>query len=173
MGTGMGMPSVGIYAYELIHTFGVKNLIRIGSCGAMQEDLKLFDIIVALGASTNSNFASQYKLQGTFAPTASWSLLNRATEVAKEKSIPVHVGNILTSDIFYNNDEQAMYAWKEMGILAEDMETAALYMLASKAGVNALTLLTVSDHMITHEEASTSERQTAFTQMMSIALELA
>lgn len=173
MGTGMGMPSVGIYAYELIHTFGVKNLIRIGSCGAMQEDLKLYDIIIALGASTNSNFACQYKLQGTFAPTASWSLLNQATEVAKEKSIPVHVGNILTSDIFYNNDEQAMYAWKEMGILAEDMETAALYMMASKAGVNALTLLTVSDHMITHEQASTAERQTAFTQMMAIALELA
>lgn len=173
MGTGMGMPSMGIYSWELIHVFGVKNLIRIGSCGAMQSSLKLYDVVVAMGASTNSNFACQYNFQGTYSAIASWSLLKKAAKVAENKAIPITVGNILTSDIFYNNDDEAMGKWREMGILAEDMETAALYMNAAKAGVNALSILTVSDHMITHEEATTEERQTAFTKMMDIALELA
>lgn len=173
MGTGMGMPSMGIYAHELIHIFGVKNLIRIGSCGAMQNSLKLYDVVMAMGASTNSNFACQYNFQGTYSAIASWKLLSKATQVATIKNIGYTVGNILTSDIFYNNDEDAMKRWQEVGILAEDMETVALYMTAAKAGVQALSILTVSDHLITHEEASTEERQTAFTKMMEIALELA
>lgn len=173
MGSGMGMPSIGIYSWELINVFGVKNLIRIGSCGAMQEHLNLYDVIIGIGASTNSNYASQYKLPGTYAPIASWKLIEKAKKVADEKNIPVHMGNILSSDIFYNDDKDAMQAWMKMGILGVEMEAAALYMNAARAGVNALCILTVSDHIITHEETTPEERQTAFTKMMEIALELA
>lgn len=173
MGTGMGMASIGIYSWELINVFGVKNLIRIGSCGAMQNELGLYDVIIGMGASTNSNFASQYNFKGTYAAVASWNLLEKAVSVAKEKEIPVTVGNILSSDIFYNADPNAMKPWMDMGILAVEMEAAALYMNAAKGGANALCILTVSDHLITHEETSPEERQTAFTKMMEIALELA
>lgn len=173
MGTGMGMPSIGIYSFELIHTYGVKNLIRVGSCGAFQEHLNLYDIIIGMGASTNSNFASQYGLPGTYAPTASWTLLKKAVDLADEKGYPVNVGNILSSDIFYDDNPDAWKKWAKMGVLAVEMEAAALYMNAARAGVNALCILTVSDSLVTHEATTSEERQTAFTKMMEIALELA
>ncbi|WP_432666431.1 purine-nucleoside phosphorylase [Wukongibacter baidiensis] len=173
MGTGMGMPSMAIYSWELINVFGVKNLIRIGSCGAMQEDLKLYDIIFAMGACTNSNYASQYNLPGTYAPIASWKLLEKAKKIADEKNIDVNVGNILSSDIFYNDDSEAIKKWMNMGVLGVEMEAAALYMNAARAGVNALCILTVSDHILTREETTPEERQNSFTKMMEIALEFA
>ncbi len=172
MGTGMGMPSIGIYSYELITKFGVKNLIRIGSCGALQENLKLYDIIIGQGASTNSNFASQYQLPGTFAPIASYDLLSRAVETGKKLNIDTHVGNILSSDIFYDDNEKAHLLWKKMGILGVEMEAAALYMNAARLGANALCILTVSDHIITHEEITAEKRETAFLNMMKISLEM-
>jgi len=173
MGTGMGMPSIGIYSYELIHEYGVENLIRVGSCGSYQENLKLYDVVIGMSASTNSNFASQYDFPGTYAPTASWKLLSKAVEVANKKGTPVTVGNILSSDIFYNDQTDAWKKWARMGVLAVEMEAAALYMNAAKAGVNALCILTVSDSLVTHEATTSEERQTAFTKMMEIALELA
>lgn len=173
MGTGMGMPSIGIYSYELIHTYGVENLIRVGSCGAFQKSLNLYDVIIGMSASTNSNFASQYDLNGIYAPTASWKLLSKAVEVAKEKGTPVTVGNILSSDIFYDDNPDVWKKWAKMGVLAVEMEAAALYMNAARAGVNALCILTVSDSLVTHEVTTSEERQTAFTKMMEIALELA
>ena len=172
MGTGMGVPSTAIYSWELINVFGVKNLIRIGSCGAMQENIKLYDIILAMGAATNSNYAKQFNLPGEFPITASYELLEKAKKVADEKNCKVHVGNVLSSDVFYNADETATEKWAKMGILAEEMETTALYLNAASAGVKALTILTVSDHMITHEQTTQEERQTSFTKMMEIALDL-
>ena len=173
MGTGMGMPSIGIYTYELIHNYGVENLIRVGSCGSYQPDLNLYDVVIGMSASTNSNFASQYEFPGTYAPTASWKLLSKAVETAKEKGTPVRVGNILSSDIFYNDNPDAWKKWAKMGVLAVEMEAAALYMNAARAGAHALCILTVSDSLVTHEETTSEERQTAFTKMMEIALELA
>lgn len=173
MGTGMGMPSIGIYSYELIHFYGVKNLIRIGSAGSIQEDVKVRDIVIGMAASTNSNFARQYDLPGTYAPNASWKLLKRATDVAKEKGINVTVGNVLSSDVFYDDNPDAWKKWAKMGVLAIEMEAAALYMNANRAGANALCILTISDSLVTHELTSAEERQTTFTQMMEIALELA
>ncbi len=173
MGTGMGMPSIGIYSYELIHEYGVRNLIRVGSCGSYQPDLNLYDVVIGMSASTNSNFASQYGFPGTYAPTASWKLLSKAVEVAREKGTPVRVGNILSSDIFYNDNPDAWKKWAAMGVLAVEMEAAALYMNAARAGADALCILTVSDSLVTHEATTSKERQTAFTKMMEIALELA
>ncbi|WP_414054458.1 purine-nucleoside phosphorylase [Macrococcus equi] len=174
MGTGMGIPSIGIYSYELIHTFGVKNLIRVGSCGAMQEDINVYDVIIAQGASTDSNYVNQYGLPGHFAPIADFDLLSRAKKLADEKGVPNHVGNVLSSDIFYNADQQATDKWRSMGILAVEMESAGLYMNAAYAGgdVRALGIFTVSDHLLTHEETTPEERQTSFTKMMEIALEI-
>lgn len=173
MGTGMGMPSIGIYSYELINFYGVRNLIRVGSSGAFQEDIKVRDIIIGMSASTNSNYASQYGLPGTYAPTASWSLLKKAVDAAAQKGIEVKVGNILSSDIFYDDDADAWKKWARMGVLAVEMEAAALYMNAARAGANALCILTVSDSLVHHEYVSAEERQNTFTQMMEIALELA
>ena len=173
MGTGMGMPSIGIYSYELIHFYGVKNLIRIGSAGSYQENVKVRDIVIGMAASTNSNFASQYGLAGTFAPTASWELLKKAVDVAHSKGIEPKVGNILSSDIFYDDDPDMWKNWAKMGVLAVEMEAAALYMNAARAGANALCILTISDSLVTHEATTAEERQHSFTQMMEIALELA
>ncbi|AID44304.1 purine nucleoside phosphorylase [Candidatus Arthromitus sp. SFB-mouse-Japan] len=172
MGTGMGMPSIGIYSYELITKFGVKNLIRIGSCGAIQENLNLYDIVIGQGASTNSNFASQYGLPGTFAPIASYDLLSKAVESANKLGIHVNVGNILSSDIFYDDNNDSYLLWKKMGILAIEMEAAALYMNAARLGVKALCILTVSDNIITREETTAEERQTAFNKMMELSLDV-
>lgn len=172
MGTGMGMPSIGIYSYELIHFYGVKNLIRVGSCGAMQPNLALKDIVLAMSSSTVSGFGGQYNLPGTYAPTASWKLLKMAVDSADEKNIPVHVGNILSSDVFYDADPEAWKKWAGMGVLAVEMETSALYMNAAYAGVDALTILSVSDSLVNHQFMSAEERQTAFTAMMELALSI-
>lgn len=173
MGSGMGIPSIGIYSYELIHFYGVKNLIRIGSCGSIREDVKIRDVIIGMGACTNSNYAAQYELPGTYAPIASWELLNKAVTVANEKGIDVKVGNILSSDTFYDAQKDSWKKWASMGVMGIEMEAAALYMNAAYAGVNALCILTVSDSLVTHELTSAEERQNTFTQMMEIALELA
>jgi purine-nucleoside phosphorylase len=173
MGTGMGMPSIGIYSFELINFYGVKNLIRIGSCGSMQKDVNIRDIVLGMSASTNSNYASQYGLPGSYSPTASWKLLKKAVDAAQKSNIGIKVGNILSSDIFYNDDCEAWKKWAGMGVLAVEMEAAALYMNAARAGVDALCILTVSDSLVTHEETTSEERQNSFTQMMEIALEIA
>lgn len=173
MGTGMGVPSIGIYSWELINVFGVKNLIRIGSAGALQDNLNLYDIVIGMGASTNSNYASQFNLPGQYAVTASYELLEKAKKTADEKGQKVHIGNILTSDTFYNADKSAAGKWKDMGVLCIEMEAAALYLNAAQAGVNALCILTISDHIFRAEETTSEERQTSFTKMMEIALELA
>ena len=173
MGTGMGPASIGIYSYELIHTFGVKNLIRIGTCGALQPQVKLYDVILGLGSSTNSNYMHQYNIPGNFSLTASFDLLLKAYNKAQDMGQRLHVGNILCSEVFYNSDQKAMENWIKMGVLAVEMESTALYANAAAAGVNALTILTVSDSLVTGEETTPEERQTAFTKMMEIALDLA
>ena len=173
MGSGMGVPSIGIYSYELMNFFDVKRVIRIGSIGALQKDIPLYDVIVGASASTDSNFLSQYNLPGTYAPTASWNLLKGITDEAERQDVPVHVGNILSSDIFYNADETANDRWARMGVLGVEMECAALYANAAYAGVEALGLFTVSDNIVTGERATAEERQNAFTQMMELALPMA
>lgn len=173
MGSGMGMPSIGIYSYELIHFYGVKNLIRVGSCGAYSEDLKLYDIVIGMGACTNSNYAHHHDLPGTFSAICSWDLLYKAKQVADEKNIDIHVGNILSSDVFYNSNPEVYKKWAAMGVLAVEMEAYSLYLNAAAAGVNALTILTVSDSLVTKLETTSDERETGFTKMMEIALEIA
>ncbi len=173
MGGGMGMPSIGIYSYELFNFYKVDNIIRIGTAGSMNENVKVRDVVVALGASTNSNYAAQYCLPGTFAPIASYDLVSAAVNVAKEKNINTVVGNILSSDTFYCADKTATDKWINMGILAVEMEAAALYMNAAQAKKNALCLLTISDSLVTGESLSAEDRQTSFTDMMEIALEIA
>ncbi|MBV1757894.1 MAG: purine-nucleoside phosphorylase [Dethiosulfatibacter sp.] len=172
-GTGMGMPSIGIYSHELIVDYGVRNLIRIGSCGSFREDVKVRDVILAMSASTNSNFASQYGLPGTYAPTASYELLEKAKKSADQKNIPVIIGNILSSDIFYDANPDVWKKWAALGVLGVEMEAAALYMNAAKLGANALAILTVSDNVATHEMTTAEEREKTLTDMMEIALELA
>lgn len=173
MGTGMGIPSIGIYSYELIHTFGCKKLIRIGSCGAMQDNINLYDIIFAQAASTDSNYVNQYGLAGHFSPIASYNLLEKAVREARENNINFHVGNVLSSDIFYSANKNAEKQWERMGILGVEMESAALYMNAAYAGVEALGVFTVSDHLIHKKYTTSKERERAFTDMIEIALSLA
>lgn len=173
MGTGMGIPSISLYSYELIHFFDVKNLIRVGSCGAMQEGLDLYDVVIAQGASTDSNYLSQFGVPGTYAPLSSYRLLEKAKRIADDREQRVHVGNVLSSDIFYNADPDAIGRWTKMGILAVEMESAGLFVNAAAAGVDALGIFTVSDNLITHAVTTPEERQTAFTNMIEIALELA
>ncbi len=172
MGTGMGCPSIGIYTYELIHFYGVKKLIRIGSCGAIQKDLQLGDIVMAIAASTDSNFAHQYRLPGTFSAAASYELLHKAVESAERNGYRYTVGNVVSSDIFYG-DIPAYDDWAKMGILAAEMESFALYCNAARAGVQALGIFTVSDSIVNGEEMSPQARQTSFTNMMKVALETA
>ncbi|EEI78855.1 Purine nucleoside phosphorylase [Corynebacterium striatum] len=173
MGTGMGMPSIGIYSWELIHNYGVKNLIRVGSIGALQENINLHDVIVASAASTDSNFLSQYNLPGQYSPTASWKLLKALVDEAEKQVAHIHVGNILSSDVFYNFDQTVNDRWAHMGVLGVEMESAALYAIAAEAGVNALGLFTVSDNIAADTHLSAEERQTAFHTMMKLALPLA
>ena len=173
MGTGMGMPSIGIYSWELIHFYGVKNLIRVGSAGSLQPNIHVRDIVIGMGASTNSSYAAQYGLPGPIAPIASWTLLQKAVAIAGNRSIPVHVGNILSSDTFYDNDPDSWKKWAKMGVLAVEMEAAALYLNAMRGGANALCILTISDSLVTHESTTAEERQKTFTAMMDIALALA
>lgn len=174
MGSGMGMPSIGIYSYELFNFYDVDNIIRVGSAGSISERVSVKDIILAMGACTNSNYMSQYHLPGTFAPIADYRLLKAADEVATDKGLNVKVGNVLSSDTFYNVDaETATPAWKKMGVLAVEMEAAALYANAAYAGKSALCILTVSDSILTGEALSAEERQTGFSQMLELALEIA
>ena len=173
MGGGMGIPSIGIYSYELYEMYGVENIIRIGSAGGYADELKLGDLVIGMGASTNSNFAHQYNLPGTFAPIADYDLLRRAVESAEKLNVPVKVGNILSSDTFYDDNPDAKLAWKKMGVLAVEMEAAGLYMNAARLGKKALCMLTISDHLFTGEELSAEERQVGFRNMMEVALELA
>jgi len=171
--SGMGVPSISIYAYELINSYHVKNIIRIGTCGSLQEDVKLKDVVIAMAASHDSNINLQRFRGMTYAPTASFSLLRKAYDTAQKLNIPVKVGNIFTTDTFYCDDSEEWKIWSNYGVLAVEMETAGLYTLAAKYDVNALTILTVSDSLVTREAATAEERQTAFTQMMEIALEMA
>ena len=173
MASGMGMPSIGIYSYELYNFFGVDNIIRVGTTGAISKDVNVRDIVIAMGACTNSNYASQYGLPGTFAPIASYALMKTAIEKAQLLGAKIHVGNCLSSDTFYCDDPEATAKWRKMGVLCIEMETAALYMNAARSGKNALGIFTVSDHIITGESTTSDERQSSFTQMMEIALDTA
>lgn len=173
MASGMGMPSIGIYSYELFNFFEVENIIRVGTAGSLDKNLKLRDIVLAIGASTNSAYASQFCLNGTFSATASYGLLNAAHDIAISKNMNCHVGNVLSSDNFYNADITANEKWIKMGIKCIEMEAAALYMNAARANKNALAILTISDNIITGEATTAKERQIAFTDMMEVALETA
>ena len=173
MGGGMGMPSIGIYSYELFNFYDVDQVIRIGSAGALQDHIKVMDVVIGMGACTDSNYAYQYGLPGTFAPIADYELLNRAVETAKRQGTNVVVGNVLSSDVFYNAMSNVNDLWRDMGVLAVEMEAAALYMNAAKAGKKALCMLTISDHLYTGESLSAEDRQLGFGKMMEIALELA
>lgn len=173
MASGMGMPSIGIYSYELYHFFGVKNILRVGSAGGMQPHVHVRDIILGMGACTDSRYAAQFNLPGTFAPIADFGLLSIAKRITEEREIPHHVGNLISSDVFYGDDPTASERWRKMGVLAVEMEAAALYMNAARAGRRALAICTVSDHLLTGEATSAEERQNSFTQMMEVALETA
>jgi len=173
MASGMGMPSIGIYSYELYNFFGVENIIRIGSAGGISPDVKLRDIIIGQGASTTTNFAVQYGLEGTFAPIADYKLMKRAIEEADKIGASYIVGNLLSSDIFYNANPEASKKWQRMGILGVEMEAAALYMNAAYAGKRALAICTVSDHLFTGEALDAESRRSSFTEMMEIALNTA
>ncbi|TFB09385.1 purine-nucleoside phosphorylase [Candidatus Atribacteria bacterium MT.SAG.1] len=172
-GTGMGIPSISIYLNELITSYKAKNLIRIGSCGSMQPDIKIRDVILAMSASTDSHI-NKIRFNGMdYAPTANFNLLKRAHDIALEKDIPIKVGSVLTTDTFYHDDPDSWKYWANYGILAVEMETAVLYTLAAKFKVNALSILTVSDSLVTREETTSEERQKTFNQMVEVALGLA
>ena len=170
MASGMGMPSIGIYSYELYNYFGVENIIRVGSAGAMQENIRLRDIVMGMGACTESGFVNQYHLPGVFSPIADFRLLCAAVEQAKKLGVNYHVGNLLSSDHFYYDDPEDNVKWRKMQVMAVEMEAAALYMNAARAGKCALAICTVSDHLISHEALTTGERQTSFNQMIEVAL---
>lgn len=172
-GGGMGIPSVGIYTYELFNFYEVEQIVRIGTAGTLSDKVNLRDVVIGVGASTDSAYAAQYNLPGTFAPIADFDLARKAVETGERLGIRTVAGNILSSDIFYNNDEDALSKWAKMGVLAAEMEAAALYMNAAKVGKKALCLLTISDHIYTGEALSAEERQVGFGKMMEIALELA
>lgn len=173
MGGGMGMPSIGIYSYELFHFYEVDSIIRIGTAGGISDNVKLRDVLIGMGASTNSNYAAQYKLPGTFAPIADFDLLRKAVLAAEKLNIKTVVGNVLSSDTFYGDDKDANDLWRKMNVLAVEMEAAALYMNAARAGKKALCILTISDHIYTGEALSAEDRQSTFQDMMKIALEIA
>ena len=174
MASGMGIPAIGIYSWELYNFYDVDNIIRIGSAGAMRDDLKLMDIVAGQGACTDSNFAHQFELNGTFAPIADYTLLSNCVEAAKEKGIDMKVGHILSSDNFYspaNCDDSTK--WRDMGVMAVEMEAAGLYMNAARAGKRALCICTISDHLYRSEALSSEQRQLSLTQMIEIALDTA
>ncbi|QXP58279.1 purine-nucleoside phosphorylase [Olleya sp. HaHaR_3_96] len=173
MGTGMGVPSISIYAHELITHFGVKNLIRVGSAGSYQEHIKIRDVVLAMAASSNSG-VNELRFGGAdYAPTASFDLFQKAVEAAKIKNIPIKAGNVFTSDEFYTDDFESYKKWSKFGVLCVEMETAGLYTVAAKHNVNALTICTISDSLVTGEKTTSKERETTFKEMIDIALELA
>lgn len=174
MASGMGMPSIGIYSYELFNFFDVKTILRVGSAGALNPAIKVRDIVLGQGACTNSAYASQYGLPGIYAPIASYNVLRTCADIGAEMGLPIHVGNLLSSDTFYaDNGAEANAAWTKMGVMAIEMEAAALYMNAARSGKQALALCTISDHIVTGEATSAEERQNSFTQMMELALKTA
>ena len=173
MASGMGIPSMGIYSYELFNFYDIDNIIRIGTAGSIHPDLKIRNVVLAMGACTDSNYGAQYELPGTFAPIASFELLRKAVRVIEEMgNIGYKVGNVVSSEVVYS-DRQTTAAWQKMGALAIEMESAALYMNAARAGKNALTICTISDSLVTGEVTTAEERQTSFADMMKIALEIA
>ncbi|MCD7841532.1 MAG: purine-nucleoside phosphorylase [Lachnospiraceae bacterium] len=172
MASGMGMPSIGIYSYELFHFYNVENIIRIGTAGALQPDLKIRDLVLGMGACTDSNYAAQFELPGTFAPIASYELLKNAAAAAEAMGVNYRVGNLVSADVFYN-DRPTTEKWQKMGALAVEMEAAALYMNAARAGKNALAICTISDSMVTGEVTTSEERQTSFNDMVKVAMEIA
>ena len=171
-GHGMGMPSIGIYSYELYNFYGVETIIRTGSAGAYHPDLKLGDVMIAIGACTDSNYAAQYNLPGQFSPTADFALARAAVEKAEQMGIRYRVGNILSSDVFYGDDAERWKQWQKMGVMGVEMEAAALYMNAARSGKKALCFCTVSDSLVTGEACSAEQRQTSFTNMMEIAFDI-
>ncbi len=173
MASGMGMPSIGIYSYELFNFFGVENIIRIGSAGGLADSVQLRDIIIGMGACTNSAYQDQYNLNGNFAPIASFELLSHAVDEAKAIGVRYQVGNLLSSDVFYHADPNFNQGWYKMGVLGVEMEAAALYMNAAAAGKRALAICTVSDHILRGEALDADARQNTFTDMMTIALNVA
>ena len=179
MASGMGMPAIGIYSHELFTGYGVDNSIRVGSAGSIQENIHLYDLVIAQGACTDSNWAKQFHLPGTFAPIASWELLTEAVKAAEARGATYHVGNVNSSDVFYGDHEgvpeglDSVYGLKKMGVMALEMEAAALYMNAARYGKRGLCICTISDHVLTGEETSSEERQKSFTTMMQVALDVA
>jgi purine-nucleoside phosphorylase len=179
MASGMGMPAIGIYSHELFNTFGVENIIRVGSAGAIQENIRVYDLVLGQGACTDSNWAAQFHLPGTYAPIASWELLTEAVKAAEANGARYHVGNINSSDVFYGDHAgvpeglDSVYGLKKMGVMALEMEGAALYMNAARYGKRALCICTISDHILTGEETTALERQNSFTTMMKVALDVA
>jgi len=173
MASGMGQPSIGIYSYELFNFYDVENIIRVGSCGCFDKDLHVRDLILAMGACTNGNYAAQYNLPGTFCPIADFELLKKAASECEKKTLNYKVGNVLSSDMFYDDADSGML-WTKMGVLGVEMEAAALYMNAARAGKKALAVLSVSDSFVHKEEnLSGDEREKSFTDMMKVALEIA
>ena len=179
MASGMGMPAIGIYSHELFNFFDVENIIRVGSAGAIQENIHLYDIVIGQGACTDSNYAAQFHLPGQFAPIASWDLVREAAAAAEKVGATYHVGNLSSSDVFYGDHIgvpeglDSVYGLKKMGVMALEMEAAALYMNAARYGKRGLCICTISDHVLTHEETTAEQRQNSFTQMMKIALDVA
>ncbi len=179
MATGMGMPAMGIYSHELFTVFGVENIIRVGSAGSIQEHINLYDIVLGQGACTDSNWASQFHLPGTFAPIADFTMLCEAVKACENHKATYHVGNINSSDVFYGDHAgvpeglDSVYGLKKMGVMALEMEAAALYMNAARYGKRALCICTISDHVLKGVETTANERQTAFTKMMEVALDVA
>lgn len=172
MASGMGMPSIGIYSYELFNFYDVENIIRVGTAGVIRPDLKVRDIVIGQGACTNSSYSRQFDLPGDFAPIASFELLQKAVKAAEDMGIKPVVGNLYSSDTFYD-DSMGLSKWQKMSVLAVEMEAAALYMNAARAGKNALAICTISDNPFTGEATTSEERQLNFTKMMEIALEIA
>ena len=173
MGSGMGMPSFTLYAYELFTFFGVEAIIRIGSAGAIQDEVHVRDVVIAMSASTNSNMVSAYDLPGIVAPTATYGLLKEAVKAADEMGVRSHVGSVYTSDFFYHPDKEVNKKARDLGLLAVEMESAALYLTAMSLGKKALAIFTISDHIFTGEALSAEERQDSFHEMMEVALKTA
>ena len=173
MASGMGMPSMAIYSYELFNMYGVENILRVGSAGAVSMELKLRDIVLGQGACTSSSMQDNFGVNGHFAPLGSWDLLKCAADICEERKLRYKAGNLISSDIFYNDDPSFNQPFVNLGALAVEMEAAALYMNAARAGKRALAICTISDHVLTGEATSAEERQTTFNEMMELALEVA
>ncbi len=173
MASGMGIPSIALYSYELYHFYEVENIIRVGSAGALADELKVRDLVFGLGACTSSRFCEQYHLDGSFAPVASWPLLRRSVEIAEQLGFAPVVGNLLSADVYYDDDPATLERWKKLGVLAVEMESAGLYATAARAGRQALCICTVSNHIMTGEELDPELRQNSFSEMVQVALKTA